>query len=1514
MTKPKIIRYLENGEYRYATVKYLGDLERLKTTAKSDIVSAINELFENGGATNLPPDIEQRLSELEANKVAQDSKNEVQDSKIAEHEGKITDQGTKQAQQDEVIQAVKTEYELSKQDIILLQESQEQSRADITSALNKADEVKTQTDQIIIDLSNKVEQADYQVQYDQVKTDLLNKVDSSKHKADYDTLILELGDKVDSIEYQTKVDALNASIASHKEELESHGGKITTIQSDLDTVEGQFTLQAQTLSTLDQKVSSHETAITTNATAIGLKASQTSVDAIDGRVETAEGKIEVQAGQISQRVTKTEFDGAVGVNKWIASKYVLTGTDLSTTPPSFPLLREKQASEVKDIVDSITPAVFTGTGVVTHLFTNIYLQTAKTISLSVKYNSSLGIYVNGAKIYENKSNAQAVVPVSISLRAGWNTIEILHGLKSGTPVLSLGSTISTLVDKMTTVIGVGDKNETRLTQAESAIVQTEKAIVLKANAEEVTAIGNRVEATEGSITILNDAIASKVEQTSFDAYSQRVSEAESTIIQLSNSISQKVSQTDYDILNERVVTAESTITQHTTQISQKVSTTDFDGLKGRVSSAETAITQANDAIALKASQDSLDTVSGRLTTAEGQLTVATDEIATKVSQTDFDTLETNVGNIEGRVSASETAITQTTDSINLKANKTDVYTKSETDTELGKKANQTDVTAITNSVNDMSSDLKVTPLEKQILKTDWDRIKAEYTQVLANAKVSTVAVSTTAFTNAYNALNSTTPKIEAEVLLTMGTTYTFGSTTLRDAFRTKFNTYFSELEKIRKAINDKVNSTANTANTTANTLKDTTIPALTTRISTAESEIDQTTEAIALRVTKTEMDTEISGAKTHATTAVNDAKAEIKITTDGISQTVSNLSSTVTSQGETIASHTTSISQMNGKIDLKAEASVVETIQNTANTAKTNADTAISNASSALSTATTAKSTADSVKSTADTAKSTADTAKSTAETASNTANNLKDNVIPALTSRVSTAEGQISVQAGQITSKVGMTEVNNAIGNIKIGGNNLILASNTPYSGTSYLVNGYTLTEDWVAGEEYTFVIKGTVPAGQKFGVWMNGGSSNVGYATAEFSKGITYVTFKAVATTSGNERKLSLYNYPSNTTESTVEWVALYKGNKPMDWTASAEEINSTIYDLTSRMQSAEQAITEDSIIATVTSSQSFADVFDVKADAQSIADNYVSNGKLSSELVKLDEETLKKIRNEIGNIDIETFSKFSELKQTTSNISANFTSAGGVNLLKNSVGFAGFDFWAKSGTIDIRQNEGLEVLGYGSGFYAEKGKSGTATQLVPVTPNKSYTLTIVLDKSVDNATNGQAGAEIYDGDTKLGFIGRDTNGGVTVGYETFTYTFTPKSTTAKIVLTVGSNAVATITGAMMNVGSQPLQWTMAHGEIYNTNVRFDMKGIKVSKIEDDKETKFTVMTPDKFAGYYDVNGDGVIDSNDNSPDEVFKMDEDSFVMKKAVMKEEISMGTVKVLNINTSSNKGWAFIADM
>ncbi|PEC54150.1 peptidase S74 [Bacillus cereus] len=186
-------------------------------------------------------------------------------------------------------------------------------------------------------------------------------------------------------------------------------------------------------------------------------------------------------------------------------------------------------------------------------------------------------------------------------------------------------------------------------------------------------------------------------------------------------------------------------------------------------------------------------------------------------------------------------------------------------------------------------------------------------------------------------------------------------------------------------------------------------------------------------------------------------------------------------------------------------------------------------------------------------------------------------------TSELKKTTTEIEEKAGKISEK--LTSVETKVNSDKAGGRNLLLKSNVKYEKTDYLINQYSLTENFFAGEEYTFVIKGSVPQGQKFGIWQNGGSSNVGYATSVYANGITYVTFKAVVATSGNERKLSLYNYPSSTTKSIVEWVALYKGNKPQDWTPPPEE-QVTTDEFTKKTTEIEKSV--DGVKTTVTNVQ--------------------------------------------------------------------------------------------------------------------------------------------------------------------------------------------------------------------------------------------------------------------------------------------------------------------------------------
>ena len=115
--------------------------------------------------------------------------------------------------------------------------------------------------------------------------------------------------------------------------------------------------------------------------------------------------------------------------------------------------------------------------------------------------------------------------------------------------------------------------------------------------------------------------------------------------------------------------------------------------------------------------------------------------------------------------------------------------------------------------DNIMSDLVITPVEKSGLSNEWNRIKAEYATLSTQA--SSLAVDKTALDSAYTTLNGVSPRIETEVLVSMVTNYTL-TTTTRDSFKSKLNTYYQQATAVSKNITNAVNNLAATAQSTAN--------------------------------------------------------------------------------------------------------------------------------------------------------------------------------------------------------------------------------------------------------------------------------------------------------------------------------------------------------------------------------------------------------------------------------------------------------------------------------------------------------------------------------------------------------------------------------------------------------------------------------------------------------------------------------------------------------------------------
>lgn len=155
---------------------------------------------------------------------------------------------------------------------------------------------------------------------------------------------------------------------------------------------------------------------------------------------------------------------------------------------------------------------------------------------------------------------------------------------------------------------------------------------------------------------------------------------------------------------------------------------------------------------------------------------------------------------------------------------------------------------------------------------------------------------------------------------------------------------------------------------------------------------------------------------------------------------------------------------------------------------------------------------------------------------------------------------------------------------------------------------------------------------------------------------------------------------NQPKRWTGAETGWVALTPeeasdipwgedGSSLADWVAQAE-----------------QRISADSIINTVLGSEDFTGIFDTKADTEDLT-NLASYDDLAS----MQEEYQRLLQEGIDGIDFSPYVKNSELEQLKDSFNFTIQQAGGVNMLRNSLGFSGEDFWNGGTSGNLLLNTG-------------------------------------------------------------------------------------------------------------------------------------------------------------------------------------------------------------------------------
>lgn len=346
--------------------------------------------------------------------------------------------------------------------------------------------------------------------------------------------------------------------------------------------------------------------------------------------------------------------------------------------------------------------------------------------------------------------------------------------------------------------------------------------------------------------------------------------------------------------------------------------------------------------------------------------------------------------------------------------------------------------------------------------------------------------------------------------------------------------------------------------------------------------------------------------------------------------------------------------------------------------------------------------------------------------------------------------------------------------------------------------------------------------------------------------------------------------------------------------------------IQEIENRVTEVELLTTDDSIISTVTNSATYQADLENKVDQYYVDDNFVTNDDLASAEENIHATTDQKI----ADLQVPALAqRVSEVEQTAEQIDFKFTNSGGVNLLRNSVGYAGESFWVRaSGHVRTLQNLELAQIGAGSGWYSPVGETMNLVQKVSVVNSSRYTISFQMRKSVDStAGNAWAGVGVYLDGVQVKFVGLSSGAGTTDGFEKFTYNIDTDLGEVEFRILVGSNAEAIITNLMVNIGDVPLQWTLASGEVYNTNVLMDMNGVRVLS---DQYAGYTAITPQEFSGYAEVIDEA---TNQREMKRVFTLNRDTTEVAKVQVEQEVRMSPLKIIPVTSGGFNGWAFVPE-
>lgn len=266
-----------------------------------------------------------------------------------------------------------------------------------------------------------------------------------------------------------------------------------------------------------------------------------------------------------------------------------------------------------------------------------------------------------------------------------------------------------------------------------------------------------------------------------------------------------------------------------------------------------------------------------------------------------------------------------------------------------------------------------------------------------------------------------------------------------------------------------------------------------------------------------------------------------------------------------------------------------------------------------------------------------------------------------------------------------------------------------------------------------------------------------------------------------------------------------------------------------------------------------------------------------------------------------DKDNQTQFTQLHQDIHNITQTVQTIGGGNLIKNSVGYGKDDSgkiseWTYDKdhtTITSSVSQNSVALGALSGYQLNLSNGDKMSQRIAVSSGQPHTISF---KAFKKAT----GSGVITIKNDLGSKEILLKEQVELNWDEQVLTFTPTMNWIDVEIKANANSSISITDLMLAGGDSKQPWRQASGEIYNTQVSVDARGMQVRSSVYDGD--YVEITPIEFVGYSSVSG---------KKKRVFSLNRDITEVEKLNARTQIQMPPMKIVPIDTDNYSGWAFV---